>query len=61
MATLNTSEYRKRGILTAAAGVVFLVAAVVQNDWGFRGILLAAAGALWLFVAARHFQKAKSV
>jgi hypothetical protein len=61
MPTPIQSEYRKRGILTAGAGVAFLIAAVVQNDWGFRGILMIFAAGLWLFISALNFQKAKSV
>lgn len=55
----SSSSHRTMALLSAAAGVALLIAAILGNGWGWRGILAASAGVLWLIVAALQFAKAR--
>ncbi len=51
--------HRKQAILSAAAGTIFLVVALLVRDWDWRSILALIAGVLFLIISIQQFIKAK--
>ena len=56
----TASNHRKFALLSATAGILFLIVAALGRDWDWRGGLALVSGILYLRIGAQQLRKAKS-